>query len=151
MAQPKFITRPSYDMLHTAALTMVREAREHGWIDAVLAPARGGLFFGVIASHKLNVPMVALNYSSKTGNGDDKQHSNVLPELGAEVKTVLLVDDIVDSGNTMKEISLYYMERGIKVISAAFHYKDNADFHPSLYFWRTPKNSEFIVYPYENV
>lgn len=48
MAQPKFITDPSYDALH-AAITMVREARTLGWIDTVVAPARGRfLFFGVI-------------------------------------------------------------------------------------------------------
>lgn len=148
MSQPRFITDPSYDMLHTAALTLIKEARQFGWIDAVVAPVRGGLFFGVIASHKLNVPLHAVNYSSKIGAGDDKNHDNVLP-MGEWGNTILLVDDIIDSGNTMKEITDYYTAKGIKVITAAFHFKEGSVFHPDLYFWRIPSDSEFINYPYE--
>lgn len=149
MAQPKFITHPSYDALHNAAITMVREARTYGWIDTILAPVRGGLMFGVIASHKLNVPLITLSYSSKQGAGDDKNHSNILPLLPDGVKTVLLVDDIVDTGRTLDEIVEYYRLMDIKVITAAFHYKEGAAFHPDLYYWRIPKDSEFINYPYE--
>ena len=74
MAQPKFITTPSYDQLHNAAITMVGEARTMGLIDGVLAPVRGGLWHGVIASHRLNVPLTPIQYSSKKGAGDDKNH-----------------------------------------------------------------------------
>lgn len=150
MSQPNFITHPSYDQLHSAAITMVREARTLGWIDKIVAPSRGGLLFGMIASHKLNVPLVPIQYSSKTGNGDDKNHDNVLPDLG-DCKIIYLVDDIIDSGNSLKEISDYYTNKGIKVITSVFHYKENAIFHPDLYFWRIPADSEFIVFPYEVV
>lgn len=148
MAQPKFITNPTYDQLHLAAVTIVREARTMGWIDAVVAPSRGGLLFGVIASHKLNVPLIPIQYSSKEGKGDDRNHNNDLPDI--EAKTVLLVDDIVDSGQTIKEIIDHYTSKGIRVISASFHYKEGAVVHPDLYFWRIPEDSEFINFPYEN-
>lgn len=150
MPQPKFITNPTYDMLHHAALTMVREARTLGWIDRVVAPVRGGLMFGVIASHKLNVSLTTVEYSSKAGAGDDKNHSNTLPAMDDDIKTILLVDDIVDSGHTLTEIVQHYTGRGIRVFTAVFHYKEGAVFHPDLYFWRIPKDSEFITYPYEN-
>lgn len=149
MSQPKFITNPTYDQLHLAAVTIVREARTMSWIDAVVAPSRGGLMFGVIASHKLNVLLVPIQYSSKTGNGDDKNHNNVLP-MGFAGQTILLVDDIIDSGHTIKEISDHYTEQGIRVLTAAFHYKEGAVIAPDLYFWRIPADSEFITYPYEN-
>lgn len=148
--QPKFITNPSYDHLHMAAVTMVREARTHAWIDAVLAPVRGGLLFGVVASHRLNVPVIPIHYSSKDGRGDDKTQLNTLTALANGIKTVLLVDDIVDSGNTMKEIAEFYESAGIKVITAVYHYKEGAAFTPTLYYWRIPADSEFINYPYEN-
>ncbi len=149
MSQPKFITHPSYDQLHNAAITMTKEARTLGWIDCVVAPVRGGLLFGTVASHKLNVPMIAIHYSSKDGKGDDKNHDNYLPDMG-DYKTLLLVDDIVDSGATLAEIVNFYTKRGHTVITAAYHFKDNASFHPDLYFWRIPADSEFIVFPYEN-
>ncbi len=151
MAQPKFITAPSYDALHNAAITLVREARTHGWIDAVVAPSRGGLLFGVIASHKLNVPLIPINYSSTSGAGDDKDHDNLLPTLPTGVKTVLLVDDIVDSGHTMREIVAHYIALGVSIITAAFHYKEGAVMQPSVYYWMIPSDSEFITYPYEDV
>jgi hypoxanthine phosphoribosyltransferase len=149
MGQPKFITDPSYDALHNAAVTMVKEARTHGWIDAIVAPVRGGLMFGVIASHKLNVPVYPVHYSSKRGAGDDKNHPNVLVALPETVKTILLVDDIVDSGHTLREIVDQYTTNGVKVITAVFHYKEGAVFVPDLYYWRIPADSEFINYPYE--
>lgn len=148
MAQPKFITKPSYDHLHHAAIAMIREARTHGWIDAIVAPARGGLLFGMIASHKLNVPMHAVAYSSKNGAGDDKNHTNTLPDLPG-VNRILLVDEICDSGHTLKEIVDHYMSKGIDVITAVFHQKDGAAYDPTIYYWRIPKDSEFIDYPWE--
>jgi adenine/guanine phosphoribosyltransferase-like PRPP-binding protein len=148
MSQPKFITNPTYDQLHNAAITMVREARTLAWIDKIVAPVRGGLWFGVIASHKLNVPLIPVHYSSKKGAGDDKNHENVLPDVDCE--TILIVDDIVDSGHTLNEIVEHYRRRGVQVFTAAFHYKEGAVFHPDLYFWRIPSDSEFINYPYEN-
>jgi adenine/guanine phosphoribosyltransferase-like PRPP-binding protein len=150
MGQPKFITRPSYDQLHNAVIELVREARTYAWIDAVIAPSRGGLLFGVIASHKLNVPLHPISYSSKEGKGDDKNHSNILPDL-SQYKTVFLIDDLVDSGNTFKEIVDHYTEQGIQVITAVIHYKESSTYHPDVYFWRIPADSEFIVYPFEDV
>lgn len=149
MSQPKFITNPSYDQLHNAVITMVREARTISWIDYVMAPIRGGLFFGVIASHKLNVPLITISYSSKDGKGDDKNHDNVFPKIPAN-STVYLIDDIVDSGKTMLEIVDHYKKENVKVITSVCHFKEGAVYHPDLYFWRVPKDSAFITYPWES-
>lgn len=150
MSQPKFITNPSYDALHTAAVTIVREARTFAWLDYVMAPVRGGLMFGVVASHKLNVPLITIDYSSVKGKGGGEEHTNVFPVLDPS-KNILLVDDLVDSGETMKEIVAHYVDLGHKVVTAVIHYKESSAFHPDLYYWRIPADSEFITYPYEVV
>lgn len=93
--------------------------------------------------------MLPLMYSSKEGAGDDKNHSNELPSLPGSVNTVLLVDDIIDTGKTTQEIVEFYRDQGVKVITAVFHYKEGAVIAPDLYYWRIPKDSEFINYPYE--
>ena len=146
--QPKFITEPTYDQLHNAAVTIVREARTHAWIDAVVALCRGGLMFGMVASEKLNVPLIPVSYSSKDGAGDGRNHDNVLPNL-ASYKTVLLVDDLADSGNTLKEVVADIQKQGVQVITAAYHYKESSCFKPDFYWWRIPADSDWIVYPHE--
>ena len=148
MSQPTFITKPSYDQLHSAMITMVSELLTHQ-IGAVVAPVRGGLMFGVVASHKLNVPLIPVSYSSKLGAGDDKNHANELPSLPSDVRAILLVDDIIDSGHTLAEITKHYRSQGIRVITAVIHYKAGATFRPDVYFWLIPADSEFIQYPYE--
>ena len=148
LMQPRFITHPSYDQLHNAAITMVNEAASTGIFDMVVAPARGGLLFGVIASHKLNIPLVTVNYSSKHGQGDDKNHDNVLPVFEGKQK-IFLAEDLVDSGESLKEIVEHFTKQGHTVTTAVFHYKESSVFHPNLYWWRIPKDSEFFCYPFE--
>lgn len=74
--------------------------------DVILGLARGGLVPAVMLSHKLNIPLVVCQYSSKHGKGTT-QDQDFLPDL--QGKRILIVDDINDTGHTLREVFDYYV------------------------------------------
>ncbi len=70
--------------------------------DLVIGLSRGGLVPAVFISHKLGVPMVVADITHEQSRGDNiDSHSNIIPDIDTNVKSILVVDDIVDSGNTI--------------------------------------------------
>jgi hypoxanthine phosphoribosyltransferase len=85
-------------------------------ITSVTGIQRGGLIPAVMISHKLNIP-----YVSRIN------------------KDTLVVDDICDTGETLKSsIALY---------TATLHYKPTASYTPDFYAKET--GTEWLVYPWE--
>ena len=85
-------------------------------IKSITGVERGGLIPAVMISHKLNIPyVVKIN------------------------KHTLVVDDICDTGETLKNIVSGY--------TATLHYKPTAVFTPD--FYAKEVGSEWLVYPWE--
>ena len=84
---------------------------------------RGGLIPAVLLSHKLNIPMV----------------SN-----GVLDNSLLIVDDICDSGQTLADIKKY------KCYTATIHHKQTAITQPDFYY-SLASQDKWIVYPWEQV
>ena len=87
--------------------------------NGVYGPARGGLIFSVIISERYNLPF-----------------------LGAPQKDCIVVDDIVDSGDT----ALSWKDKGYYV--ATMYYKDRAKVTPDFYYFE--KEDKWIVFPWES-
>jgi uncharacterized protein len=85
-------------------------------IKSITGIERGGLIPAVMISHKLNIP-----YVNKIN------------------KDTLVVDDICDSGETLKNMVAGY--------TATLHYKKTASFTPD--FYSKEVGEEWIVYPWE--
>lgn len=85
-------------------------------IKSVTGIQRGGLIPAVMISHKLNIP-----YVSRIN------------------KDTLVVDDICDTGETLKN--------SIAMYTATLHYKTAASFTPDFYAKET--GPEWLVYPWE--
>ena len=85
-------------------------------IKSITGIERGGLIPAVMISHKLNIP-----YVNKIN------------------KDTLVVDDICDSGETLKNIVAGY--------TATLHHKKTASFTPD--FYSKEVGEEWIVYPWE--
>ena len=93
-------------------------------INTITGLARGGLIPAVMLSHKLNIPF-HMSVSSASGN-------------------VLIVDDICDSGETLKRFSY-----GDSFYTATIHHKQLAIYTPDFYYSLAP-DEYWIVYPWEN-
>ena len=88
-------------------------------IDSVTGIARGGLIPAVMLSHKLGVP-----YTQAVG------------------PNTLVVDDICDSGVTLKDAPGVY--------TATLHYKSSAISKPNVYASLLLNENQWLVYPWEN-
>lgn len=85
-------------------------------VTSITGIKRGGLIPAVMISHKLNIPYV------------DRIN-----------KDTLVVDDICDTGETLK--------KSIAMYTATLHYKPTAIFTPD--FYSKEIGTEWIVYPWE--
>lgn len=145
---------PTYDEI-TLACNHITEfihynASGIGKVDTIVGLTRGGLMPAVELSHKMNIPMEAIQYSSKDGDGDSKNHANVLPKITG--KSILIVDDICDSGRTLKELHEHYEGMGYKVFSAVIFFKDHRDstlYTPDVWAIKISQNFGWIHFPFE--
>jgi hypoxanthine phosphoribosyltransferase len=99
----------------------IKNSNEH--IEAITGLPRGGLIPAVLLSHKLGLPYVNLF-------NDCEGHENVL-----------VIDDICDSGETLKEYHQFFT-------TATIHYKQLAVVKPDFYYSLAPED-KWIVYPWE--
>ena len=72
--------------------------------DYVVGILRGGMIPAIMLSHKLNVPIIPLQWSLRDHKAQDLFAMNDIIHLLINRKNVLIVDDIVDSGATLKSI-----------------------------------------------
>ena len=94
----------------------------------IYAVPRGGLIVGTILSYKFNLPMLTT-----------VEHMFTKPLMD-----VLMVDDIVDHGNTL----LDFHERGYSIASVYFR-KETAKFFPD-YYGSIIEDLNWLVFPYDN-
>ena len=89
---------------------------------------RGGLIPAVLISHKFKIPFIGLE-AAKTLPGELK-------------KQVLVIDDISDSGNTLKQIERH------NFITATLAVRNTSDFIPSMH-GEFIKDDRWMVFPWE--
>jgi len=144
------IHNPSYDDIHNACVHWSQNFKLMSVkFDRVVGIARGGLLPAVITSHMLDLPFTPISYSSAAGNGDNKNHTNQLPDL--EGRTILVVDDICDTALTLREITDYYSKKGKIVYTAVLHYKNRkgGSFVPDFYWRKIEEDGLWVIYPFE--
>lgn len=67
----------------------------------IVALSRGGLIPGVVLSHKLGLRLVPINWSTRD-NPMDREYNCWIPEDVNTGKKILVVDDIIDSGEALR-------------------------------------------------
>ena len=129
--------------------------------DHIVGVSRGGLIPAVIFSHMMNTPLVPVVYSSAEGNGDDKAQTSLknLPKFKKGDK-ILIVDDICDSGNTLKALVEFYRSKEVIVETAVLYYKDKwptlnitdvkHGFYPNYFIKRVGIDDPWMIFPFED-
>lgn len=141
--------RPTFDEVTDMILDIGKKIAEHDdvHIDVIVALARGGAVGGVMLSHLLDTRVVFPSYSSKEGQGDDRNHDNVLPEMSGQ--TILVFDDILDSGNSVREVVEFYNERRNTVIVATLYQKETSCITAEFFAQCVSVDDGFIYFPWE--
>lgn len=126
-------------------------------VEMIIGLSRGGLPIAVELSHLLDAPLTPVCYSAKSGHGDNKNHLNNLPQLPHyeinpkfNTPTIVIVDDIADSGHTLNEVSGHYFGKGYSVQTAVLHWKPTSVHMPTYHWKEVTEEDVWLVYPWEN-
>jgi hypoxanthine phosphoribosyltransferase len=119
-------------------------------VDLVVGIARGGIPPAMVVADRLRVPIDFINVKSYTGvqqRGRVKIISTLFED--ATKKHVLVVDDLVDQGETMDTILAFLEEKyhPSKVTTAALFIKPWSKFRPDFFVDTT---DAWIVFPWEH-
>ncbi|BBE00060.1 phosphoribosyltransferase [Sphingobium amiense] len=83
-----------------------------GWRpDYLVGIGRGGLVPAVHVSHRLNIPMLSVDYSSKVAGFAAELLGKIAAQSAAGAR-LLFIDDINDSGGTIADIRRLLGDRG---------------------------------------
>ena len=122
--------------------------------DLIIGINRGGLVPSVMLSHAAKVKHGVITIESYKGNKKGKHvvdwHVSRVDVL-LPLATVLLVDDISDSGGSLIKTIKVLQELGCKkskIDTATLHYKKKSKFKPT-YFAEQVKDADWINYPWE--
>ena len=125
---------------------------EHGGGIVFVCVMKGGfMFFSDLIKH-INYPIEVdfIKCSSYAGQEQKELQLHYDIETNITDKTVFIIDDILDSGNTMKALIKYFKEekevKNIETVSAV--YKENVDFPKHFYIYKQPEgeNPWYIGY-----
>jgi uncharacterized protein len=147
----------SWDEYHRAIEQLVAAVWESGWrFDSLLCLARGGLRVGDVFSRVYDMPLAILAASSYREAAGTRQGDLDIAEFititgGGLRGKLLLVDDLVDSGNTLVRVIETLKHRFATVTevrTAVLWYKGCSTHRPDFFVQHLP-TSPWIHQPFE--
>ena len=124
---------------------------KHGGGIVFICIMKGGFMFFSDLIKKVHYPIEVDFIRCSSYDGQQQQELTLHNTLEADVKdkTVFLVDDILDTGNTMKALKKHFKNIGAKQVeTVSAVYKENVDFPNHFYIYKQPKgvNPWYIGY-----
>ena len=150
----------TWELFGTASRELSAQVVASGWVpDLIIAVARGGLIPAGAISYAIGVrAMGSMNVEFYTGIGETLAEPVVLPPLmdASELpgKKVLVVDDVADSGKTLKMVMELLRHEGLQLggasvpveaRSACIYLKPRSVHRPD-YVWR--ETDKWINFPW---
>lgn len=126
--------------------------------DYIVGIVRGGSVPAVYLSHKLKIPVVMVSWSTRDNTEWGNESICWIPEDLLKGKKVLLIDDIVDGGETIKELLADWQSSVRAVLPlnnirvAAMYYNTAQDVSVHYYHREINRNDDqrWVVFPWED-
>ncbi len=124
---------------------------ENQKFDCIVGISRGGVIPAAMLAHLLeNKKLFMISYSYYSGEVKNKRLVSVSAISGGlHGKKILLVDDVVDSGKTMKKAIDDLKKRKNKVVSVVLHYKSKLKPKVKPDYFASDPGTAWVVYPWE--
>lgn len=147
MTEFRYINWTEYGNLADALAEKIRSHSEN--FDLIIGIARGGIPVAMVVSDHLNVKLDIINVKSYNGIAE-RSPPRILTTLTEAVKgkNVLLVDDLVDQGDTMATVSEYLRGQAPGVLKTAVLFKKPWSATDPDYFLEVV--DKWIVFPWEH-
>lgn len=147
MAEFRYINWTEYGNLADALAEKVRSQGEH--YDLIIGIARGGIPVAMVVSDHLDVKLDIINVKSYDGIAE-RNPPRILSTLTEAVKgkDVLLVDDLVDQGDTMQTVADFLRRQGPRMLKTAVLFKKPWSKTEPDYFLEVVE--KWIVFPWEH-
>ncbi len=146
MTELRYISWPEYGNLAEALAEKVRSRGKR--FDLVIGIARGGMPVAMVVSDHLGVRIDFINV--KSYNGIAKRSApRILSTMteGIRGKDILIVDDLVDQGDTLETVKGYLNQQNPRLLEAAVLFKKPwSRIEPDYYLEVTDK---WVVFPFE--
>ena len=116
-------------------------------IDSIVSIGCGGFVLGTLLKNRLRLPLrvvMAESYDEQFRR-DLKIESYGLEEVKGNH---LIVDDLVDSGQTMKQVIDHLSGEEVNILTAVLFYKSGASIKPSIYMHEVSPNT-WLIFPWE--
>lgn len=122
----------------------------------ILGLARGGLPLAVHLSNVSDLPFESLHYSSPHGYGTDAYKKELEAEHYASLKgkQVYVIDDLIDSGHTLKDVTVFLAESVNVAGYRTFVWLDkqvSGDVMEVDFAVENAGNGHWVVFPWEQI
>ena len=149
----RIFVAPGWQELHALTFAVAQQIyTQKQQFDRVVTLAKGGWPMSRSLADFLEVGEVqSLGISFYTGVDQRKPHPIVYQDLPIDIagETILLFDDVADTGESLEFATNYLYERGAhQVTTAAIFYKERSKLTPDYF---AAQVAEWIVFPYELV
>ena len=122
-----------------------RKCNEIGGGITFICVLKGGFMFFSDLVKKINYPIKIDFIQCKSYNDMERGDIKIIQDITSDIQnhTVFIVDDILDSGETMKFLYKHFTLLGansVKTVSAV--YKKNVDFPKHYFIYEQPENTD---------
>jgi len=152
LPNPKF-EAPSWDEIYELLLSLAKRIRETGYVpEVIVGVSRGGWPPARIMSDLLeNQNLANMKVVFYKDIGVRNRAPVITQPVTSEVtgKRVLVVDDVADSGLSLREVSKHLKRKGARDIKVCTIYlKPKSVFTPDFYARKTTK---WVIFPWERL